>query len=120
MCEKFAFILCSRSLNLVSETSFVGWEQAEAEVTTLKGLLEASCQKNASLQDQVSHLDEALKECVRQLRLAKEEQGDKIREIVSKSLVPQSENPELQNHGRVHFPNSGCRFGHCCYFCFLV
>jgi len=82
----------------VTEEAVAGWEQAEAEVTTLKGLLEASCQKNVSLQDQVSHLDEALKECVRQLRLAREEQEDKIREIVSKSLVPQSENPELQNH----------------------
>ncbi|XP_022684304.1 uncharacterized protein LOC101786921 [Setaria italica] len=83
----------------VTEEAVAGWEQAEAEVTALKGLLEASCQKNASLQDQVSHLDEALKECVRQLRLAREEQEDKIREIVSKkSQVPQSENSELQNH----------------------
>ncbi|RLN30634.1 uncharacterized protein C2845_PM05G04350 [Panicum miliaceum] len=83
----------------VTEEAVAGWEQAEAEVTTLKGLLEASCQKNASLQDQISHLDEALKECVRQLRLAREEQEDKIREIVSKkSQVPQSENSELQNH----------------------
>jgi chromosome segregation ATPase len=100
MCVKFVFILlCSHSLRLVLKTSSVGWEQAEAEVTALKGLLEASCQKNASLQDQVSHLDEALKECVRQLRLAREEQEDKIREIVSKkSQVPQSENSELQNH----------------------
>ena len=100
MCVKFAFILqCSRSLSFVLKTSCVGWEQAEAEVTALKGLLEASCQKNASLQDQVNHLDEALKECVGQLRLAREEQDDKIREIVSKkSQVPQSENSELQNH----------------------
>ncbi|CAL4904020.1 unnamed protein product [Urochloa decumbens] len=83
----------------VTEEAVAGWEQAEAEVTALKGLLEASCQKNASLQDQVRHLDEALKECVRQLRLAREEQEDKIREIVSKkSQVPQSENSELQNH----------------------
>ncbi|CAN6335674.1 unnamed protein product [Urochloa humidicola] len=85
----------------VTEEAVAGWEQAEAEVTALKGLLEATCQKNASLQDQVSHLDEALKECVRQLRLAREEQEDKIREIVSKKsqvLVPQSENSELQNH----------------------
>ncbi|XP_039835771.1 filament-like plant protein 3 isoform X2 [Panicum virgatum] len=83
----------------VTEEAVAGWEQAEAEVTALKGLLEASCQKNASLQDQVSHLDEALRECVRQLRLAREEQEDKIREIVSKkSQVPQSENSELQNH----------------------
>ncbi|KAL5648477.1 hypothetical protein ACJX0J_039286, partial [Zea mays] len=82
----------------VTEEAVAGWEQAEAEVTTLKGLLEASCRKNASLQDQVSHMDEALKECVRQLRLAREEQEDKVREVVSNSLVPQSENPELQNH----------------------
>ncbi|CAL5098107.1 unnamed protein product [Urochloa decumbens] len=83
----------------VTEEAVAGWEQAEAEVTALKGLLEASCEKNASLQDQVSHLDGALKECVRQLRLAREEQEDKIREIVSKkSQVPQSENSELQNH----------------------
>ncbi|CAN6330666.1 unnamed protein product [Urochloa humidicola] len=83
----------------VTEEAVAGWEQAEAEVTALKGLLEASCQKNASLQDRVSHLDEALKECVRQLRLAREEQEDKIREIISKkSQVPQSENSELQNH----------------------
>ncbi|CAL4911396.1 unnamed protein product [Urochloa decumbens] len=83
----------------VTEEAVAGWEQAEAEVTALKGLLEASCQKNASLQDQVRHLDEALKECVRQLRLAREEQEDKIREMVSKkSQVPQSENSELQNH----------------------
>ncbi|KAF8658164.1 hypothetical protein HU200_059637 [Digitaria exilis] len=83
----------------VTEEAVAGWEQAEAEVTALKGLLEASCEKNASLQDQVSHLDEALKECVRQLRLVREEQEDKIREIISKkSQVPNSENSELQNH----------------------
>ncbi|XP_062202200.1 filament-like plant protein 1 [Phragmites australis] len=83
----------------VTEEAVAGWEQAEAEVAALKGLLEASSKKNASLEDQVSHLDKALKECVRQLRLAREEQEEKIRDIVyKKSQVLESENSELQNH----------------------
>ncbi|KAL6905559.1 hypothetical protein ACP4OV_003160 [Aristida adscensionis] len=80
----------------VTEEAVAGWEQAEAEVTTLKRLLEVSSQKNASLEDQVSHLDKALKECVRQLRLAREEQEDKIREIAKKCQVLESENSELK------------------------
>ncbi|KAL6641818.1 hypothetical protein ACP70R_019999 [Stipagrostis hirtigluma subsp. patula] len=81
----------------VTEEAVAGWEQAEAEVTALKRLLEAASQKNASLEDQVSHLDEALKECVRQLRLAREEQEEKIRDMVTKkSQMLESENSELK------------------------
>ncbi|TVU51035.1 hypothetical protein EJB05_02439 [Eragrostis curvula] len=81
----------------VTEEAVAGWEQAEAEVNALKGLLEASSQKNAALEDRVSHLDKALKECVRQLRLAREEQEEKIRDIVAKkSQVLESENSELR------------------------
>jgi chromosome segregation ATPase len=77
--------------------TLVGWEQAEAEVTTLNGLLEASSQKNAALEDQVSQLDKALKECVRQLRLAWEEQEEKIHDIIArKSQVLESGNSELK------------------------
>ena len=78
---------------------FVGWEQAEAEVASLKQLLETASQKNTSLEDQVSHLDDALKECVRQLRQAREEQDKKIRDAVTKkSKELESEKSELQNH----------------------
>ena len=78
---------------------FVGWEQAEAEVASLKQLLETASQKNTSLEDQVSHLDDALKECVRQLRQAREEQDKKIRDAVAKkSEELESEKSELQNH----------------------
>ncbi|KAG2556068.1 hypothetical protein PVAP13_8NG066700 [Panicum virgatum] len=83
----------------VAEEAVAGWEQAEAEVSSLKQLLETASQKNTSLEDQVSHLDDALKECVRQLRQAREEQDKKIRDAVAKkSEELESEKSELQNH----------------------
>ncbi|KAM0904844.1 hypothetical protein ACQ4PT_017718 [Festuca glaucescens] len=82
----------------VAEDAVAGWEHAEAEVSNLKRLLDASSLKNASLEDQVSHLDGALKECVRQLRQAREEQEEKIRDAVAKkSQEFEPEMSELQN-----------------------
>ncbi|GJM87896.1 hypothetical protein PR202_ga03896 [Eleusine coracana subsp. coracana] len=81
----------------VTEEAVAGWEQAEAEVTALKGLLEAASLKNAALEDRVSQLDKALKECVRQLRLAREEQEEKIHDIVAKkSQIIEKENMDLK------------------------
>ncbi|KAG8090720.1 hypothetical protein GUJ93_ZPchr0011g27115 [Zizania palustris] len=83
----------------VAEEAVAGWEQAEAEVSALKRLLETSSQKNASLEDQVNHLDDALKECVRQLRQAREEQEEKIHDAVAKKIQElDSEKSELHNH----------------------
>ncbi|XP_066335035.1 filament-like plant protein 3 [Miscanthus floridulus] len=83
----------------VAEEAVAGWEQAEAEVASLKQLLETASQKNTSLEDQVSHLDVALKECVRQLRQAREEQEKKIRDTVAKKYKElESEKSELQHH----------------------
>ncbi|KAJ1274588.1 hypothetical protein BS78_05G073200 [Paspalum vaginatum] len=83
----------------VAEEAVAGWEQAEAEVASLKQILETASQKNTSLEDQVSHLDDALKECVRQLRQAREEQEKKISDAVAKkSKELESEKSELQNH----------------------
>ena len=62
----------------------LGWEKAENEVFSLKQQLEAAAQKNLALEDRVGHLDGALKECVRQLRQAREEQEQKIHEAVAK------------------------------------
>lgn len=83
----------------VAEDAVAGWEHAEAEVSNLKRLLDASSLKNSSLEDQVSHLDGALKECVRQLRQAREEQEEKIRDAVAKkSQEYESEMSELQSN----------------------
>ncbi|GMI90864.1 vesicle tethering 1 [Hibiscus trionum] len=71
----------------VAEEAIAGWETAESEVVVLKQKLEAAVQQNSDLEDRVSHLDGALKECVRQLRQAKDEQEEKIRAAVAKAAL---------------------------------
>ncbi|XP_020221664.1 filament-like plant protein 3 [Cajanus cajan] len=66
----------------VAEEAVSGWEKAENEVLILKQQLAASKQKNSVLENQVSHLNGALKECMRELRQAKEEQDQNIHEAV--------------------------------------
>jgi len=60
----------------------LGWEKAENEVLILKQQLDAAKQKNSVLEDQISYLNGALKECMRELRQAKDEQEQKIHEAV--------------------------------------
>ncbi|VAH45518.1 unnamed protein product [Triticum turgidum subsp. durum] len=55
----------------VAEEAVLGWEKAENEMASLKAQLNAATVKNSTL-------DGALKECVRQLRRAKEEQDQKV------------------------------------------
>ncbi|TYH65454.1 hypothetical protein ES332_D06G057500v1 [Gossypium tomentosum] len=69
----------------VAEEAIAGWEKAENEVLVLKQKLETAVQQNSALEDRVTHLDGALKECVRQLRQAREEQEQKINEAVAKT-----------------------------------
>ncbi|KAK3420769.1 hypothetical protein EUGRSUZ_G01602 [Eucalyptus grandis] len=75
----------------------VGWEKAENEVLVLKKQLEAATQRNSTLEDRISHLDGALKECVRQLRQVREEQEQKIPEaVVKKTREWESTKAELE------------------------
>lgn len=67
-------------------------------MSALKTKLEASNQKNSALEEHVGHLDQALKECVRQLRQAREDQEQKIQEAVSnKAREFESSNSTLEN-----------------------
>ncbi|KAL6228100.1 hypothetical protein ACLB2K_002054 [Fragaria x ananassa] len=68
----------------VAEEAVSGWEKAENEVLGLKHQLEAANQKNSALKDRVGHLDGALKECVRQLRQAREEHDRNTNEVIAK------------------------------------
>uniref|UniRef100_A0A2P2LU94 Filament-like plant protein n=2 Tax=Rhizophora mucronata TaxID=61149 RepID=A0A2P2LU94_RHIMU len=68
----------------VAEEAVAGWEKAENDVVALKNQLEDATRQHLALENRVSHLDAALKECVRQLRQAKEEQEEKIQEAVAK------------------------------------
>ncbi|KDP32803.1 hypothetical protein JCGZ_12095 [Jatropha curcas] len=82
----------------VAEEAVAGWEKAENEVAALKKQLEAAIQQNCALEDRVSHLDGALKECVRQLRQAREEHEEKVYEAVTKKTIEwESVKSELEN-----------------------
>lgn len=61
----------------------IGWEQAEAEVVTLKQQLETAVEKNTSLEDRISQLDRALKECVSQLHQFSEDQEVKVHDLAT-------------------------------------
>lgn len=76
-----------------------GWEKAEKEILSLKKQLSAAASKNTALEDRLIHLDGALKECVRQLRRAKEEQDETVQDALAKQARQwESEKTELELH----------------------
>ncbi|PIN00299.1 hypothetical protein CDL12_27195 [Handroanthus impetiginosus] len=81
----------------VAEEAVAGWERAENEVVALKQQLEAAVQQNLNLEVRSSHLDSALKECVRQLRQARDEQEKRVSDaIMEKSSEWESKKAELE------------------------
>ncbi|KAH7422137.1 hypothetical protein KP509_13G092400 [Ceratopteris richardii] len=66
----------------VAEEAVSGWEKAESESASLRGLLDAEKEKRLALEDRVSQLDGALKECMKQLRHVREQQEQRIHETV--------------------------------------
>ncbi|XP_060181987.1 filament-like plant protein [Lycium barbarum] len=82
----------------VAEEAVAGWEKSENEVAVLKQQLEAAEQQNLTLDVRVNHLNGALKECVRQLRQARDEQEQRIQEtVVEKEKEWESEKAALEN-----------------------
>ncbi|CAN4119623.1 unnamed protein product [Withania somnifera] len=80
----------------VAEEAIAGWEKAENEVAVLKQQLDAAAQQNLTLEVRVSHLDGALKECVRQLRQARGEQEKKIQDAMAEKNEWESEKTALE------------------------
>ncbi|KAL3684591.1 hypothetical protein R1sor_002613 [Riccia sorocarpa] len=68
----------------VAEEAVSGWEKAEAEAAALKQQLDLTMQQKLATEDRVSHLDGALKECMKQLRHVREEQEQRIHETMVK------------------------------------
>ncbi|KAL9688139.1 hypothetical protein QQ045_032553 [Rhodiola kirilowii] len=68
----------------VAVEAVAGWEKAETEVAVLMQQLEAASEESSAVEHQANHLDEALRECVRQLRQARDEQEQKIQEALLK------------------------------------
>lgn len=81
----------------VAEEAVLGWEKAENEMASLKTQLNAASVKNSAQEDRIVHLDGALKECVRQLRRAKEEQDEKVQAALAlQSRQWESEKSDLE------------------------
>ncbi|XP_021902409.1 filament-like plant protein 4 [Carica papaya] len=68
--------------NKVAEEAVSGWEKAEAEALALKSNLESVTLSKLTAEDRASHLDGALKECMRQIRNLKEEHEQKLQDVV--------------------------------------
>ncbi|KAL8218450.1 hypothetical protein R6Q57_021823 [Mikania cordata] len=66
----------------VAEEAVSGWEKAEAEAATLKNHLESVTLLKLTAEDRASHLDGALKECMRQIRNLKEEHEQTVHDLV--------------------------------------
>ncbi|KAJ0954598.1 putative transcription factor bZIP family [Helianthus annuus] len=66
----------------VAEEAVSGWEKAEAEAATLKNHLESVTLLKLTAEDRASHLDGALKECMRQIRNLKEEHEQTVHDVV--------------------------------------
>ncbi|KAL6493045.1 hypothetical protein OROGR_032804 [Orobanche gracilis] len=66
----------------VAEEAVSGWEKAEAEALALKNHLESVTLLKLTAEDRASHLDGALKECMRQIRNLKEDHEQKMHEVV--------------------------------------
>lgn len=62
----------------------LGWEKAESEAVVFKQQLEDATKRNSALEDRILHLNGALKECVRQLRLVREEHDQKLNDVIAK------------------------------------
>ncbi|KAI3942527.1 hypothetical protein MKW98_013179 [Papaver atlanticum] len=64
----------------VAEDAVAGWEKAEAEALALKNELESVTFLKLTAEDRATHLDGALKECMKQIRDVKEEHEKKLQE----------------------------------------
>ncbi|KAI7998522.1 Filament-like plant protein 6 [Camellia lanceoleosa] len=82
----------------------VGWEKAEAEALALKNHLESVTLLKLTAKDRASHLDGALKKCMRQIRNLKEEHEQRFYAVVltktKQCYSGRSEMAEVSGDGR--------------------
>ncbi|KAK9058316.1 hypothetical protein SSX86_023157 [Deinandra increscens subsp. villosa] len=87
----------------VAEEAVSGWEKAEREVVALRHQIGVLTVKNSALEEQVDHLDGALKECLRQLRQTREEkdqianEAERDTNLHHKLEMSEKENSDLKH-----------------------
>ncbi|KAE8679848.1 Filament-like plant protein 6 [Hibiscus syriacus] len=84
----------------VAEEAVSGWEKAEAEALALKNHLESVTLLKLTAEDRASHLDGALKECMRQIRNLKEEHEQKLQDVIN-SKNKQCEKIKLELEAKI-------------------
>ncbi|KAI3989080.1 hypothetical protein MKX01_033116 [Papaver californicum] len=71
----------------VAEEAVSGWEKAETEAANLKTQLESVTLSKLTAENRASHLDGALKECMRQIRNLKDEHDKKLHEVILNKTI---------------------------------
>ncbi|CAN4082938.1 unnamed protein product [Withania somnifera] len=69
----------------IAQEAIAGWEKTETEARLLKQELEKALQQSIAGEERLVNLDAALKECMQQLRLIRDEQENRIRDAVSEA-----------------------------------
>ncbi|KAJ0970998.1 hypothetical protein J5N97_018957 [Dioscorea zingiberensis] len=85
----------------VAEEAVTGWEKAEEEALALKNQLESVTLLKLTAEDRASHLDGALKECMKQIRNVKEESEQKLHDVVF-AKTKQWEKLKSELEARIH------------------
>ncbi|XP_047310847.1 filament-like plant protein 7 [Impatiens glandulifera] len=71
--------------SILEQEAVAGWEKAEAEVTSVKRELDEALRRKSVSEERQTHLDAALRECMQQLRFVREEQEQRVHEVVIKA-----------------------------------
>lgn len=70
------------AFEMIKSSLLLGWENADAEALALKRQLESVTLLKLTAEDRATHLDDALKECTRQIRTVKDESEQKLQAVV--------------------------------------
>ncbi|CAF2146701.1 unnamed protein product [Brassica napus] len=90
----------------VAEEAVSGWEKADAETLALRRQLESVTLLKLTAEDRASHLDDALKECTRQIRTVKDESEQKLQAVVLAKTI-HWDKIKAQLEGKIEELNQG-------------
>uniref|UniRef100_A0A7N0T9P7 Filament-like plant protein 7 n=1 Tax=Kalanchoe fedtschenkoi TaxID=63787 RepID=A0A7N0T9P7_KALFE len=71
----------------VAQEAIAGWEKAESEAVSLKETLDVALQQYRISDQRCDQLDGALKECMQQLRFVREQQEQRIHDVLLKTTA---------------------------------
>lgn len=69
----------------IAQEAISGWEKMETQAMAMKQQLDKALQEKDSSEERLVHLDAALKESLRQLRVVREDQGKRVHDAVVKT-----------------------------------